>query len=61
MAARLTGALSAPYEVGLEMLDEAMFCSARLRGDGIIDARDRRRILGCVPESMVEAVERRCP
>jgi len=32
-------------EFGLEMLSEAMFCSARLMDDGIIDPRDTRRVL----------------
>ncbi len=45
-------------EFGLEMISEAMSCSARLMDDGIIDPRDTRRLLGFLLDTAMEARER---
>jgi geranyl-CoA carboxylase beta subunit len=42
-------------EFGLEMLSEAMFCSARLMDDGIIDPRDTRQVLAYLLDVCLEA------
>jgi geranyl-CoA carboxylase beta subunit len=45
-------------EMGLEIFSEAMFCSARLMDDGIIDPRDTRRLLSLLLDVCLEAEER---
>ncbi|MCO4772825.1 MAG: acyl-CoA carboxylase subunit beta [Deltaproteobacteria bacterium] len=45
-------------EMGLEMISESMFCSARLMDDGIIDPRDTRRVLLELLATVLEARER---
>lgn len=45
-------------EMGLEMISESMFCSARLMDDGIIDPRDTRRVLLELLDTVLEARER---
>jgi len=45
-------------EMGLEMISEAMFCSARLMDDGIIDPRDTRRVLLELLETVLQARQR---
>ena len=42
-------------EMGLEMLSESMFCSARLMDDGIIDPRDTRRVVSFLLDVSLEA------
>jgi geranyl-CoA carboxylase beta subunit len=46
-------------EMGLEVMSESMFCSARLMDDGIIDPRDTRRVLSLLLDVCLEAPERR--
>ena len=46
-------------QMGLEMISEAMFCSARLMDDGIIDPRDTRRVLSFFLDVCLEAPERK--
>ncbi len=46
-------------EMGIEMISEAMFCSARLMDDGIIDPRDTRRVLLELLQTVLEARQRR--
>lgn len=45
-------------EMGLEMLSESMFCSARLMDDGIVDPRDTRRVLSFLLDTCLEAAKR---
>jgi geranyl-CoA carboxylase beta subunit len=45
-------------EFGLDMISEAMSCSARLMDDGIIDPRDTRSVLGFLLDTVMEARER---
>lgn len=45
-------------ELGLEMLSESMFCSARLMDDGIVDPRDTRRVLQLLVAVCLEARHR---
>jgi geranyl-CoA carboxylase beta subunit len=45
-------------EFGLEMISEAMSCSARLMDDGIIDPRDTRKLLGFLLDTVMEARDR---
>jgi geranyl-CoA carboxylase beta subunit len=42
-------------EMGLEIISESMFCSARLMDDGIIDPRDTRRMLSFLLDCCLEA------
>jgi geranyl-CoA carboxylase beta subunit len=46
-------------EMGLEMISESMFCTARLMDDGIIDPRDTRRVLSYLLDVVLEARGRR--
>jgi geranyl-CoA carboxylase beta subunit len=46
-------------EMGLEIISESMFCSARLMDDGIIDPRDTRRVLSFLLDCCLEARLRR--
>ncbi len=46
-------------EMGLEIISESMFCSARLMDDGIIDPRDTRRVLSYLLDVCLEARLRR--
>ena len=41
-------------EMGLEVISESMFCSARLMDDGIIDPRDTRRLLSFLLDVCLE-------
>ncbi len=54
MRAKLMGQAQM-IEMGLEMISESMFCSARLMDDGIIDPRDTRRILSFLLDTSLEA------
>lgn len=45
-------------EMGIEMISESMFCSARLMDDGIIDPRDTRWVLLEFLATVLEARER---
>ena len=45
-------------EMGIEMISESMFCSARLMDDGIIDPRDTRRVLLEFLDVVLQASER---
>lgn len=42
-------------EMGLEVISESMFCSARIMDDGIIDPRDTRRVLSFLLDTCLEA------
>jgi geranyl-CoA carboxylase beta subunit len=42
-------------QMGLEVISESMFCSARLMDDGIIDPRDTRRVLSFLLDVCLEA------
>jgi geranyl-CoA carboxylase beta subunit len=42
-------------EMGLEVVSESMFCSARMMDDGIIDPRDTRRVLSFLLDCSLEA------
>lgn len=42
-------------EMGLEVVSESMFCSARMMDDGIIDPRDTRRVLSFLLDCALEA------
>jgi geranyl-CoA carboxylase beta subunit len=42
-------------QMGLEVISESMFCSARLMDDGIIDPRDTRRVLSFLLDTCLEA------
>jgi geranyl-CoA carboxylase beta subunit len=42
-------------EMGLEVLSESMFCSARMMDDGLIDPRDTRRVLSFLLDVALEA------
>ena len=44
--------------MGLEVISESMFCSARMMDDGIIDPRDTRRVLSFLLDVCLEARER---
>jgi geranyl-CoA carboxylase beta subunit len=46
-------------EMGLEMISESMFTSARIMDDGIIDPRDTRRVLSYLLDVCLEARQRR--
>jgi geranyl-CoA carboxylase beta subunit len=46
-------------EMGLEIISESMFCSARLMDDGIIDPRDTRRLLSFLLDTCLEAPQRK--
>ena len=46
-------------EMGLEMLSESMFCSARLLDDGIIDPRDTRRVVSFLLDVSLESRARK--
>ena len=58
MRAQLDGQ-SKMIQMGLEMISESMFCSARLMDDGIIDPRDTRRVLSFLLDVCLEARLRR--
>ncbi len=45
-------------EMGLEIISESMFCSARMMDDGIIDPRDTRRVLSLLLDTALEARHR---
>lgn len=45
-------------QMGLEMLSESTFCSARLMDDGIIDPRDTRRVVSFLFDTCLEARKR---
>lgn len=45
-------------QMGLDMVSESMFCSARLMDDGIIDPRDTRKVVDFLLEVVLEASER---
>ncbi len=51
-------AQSKMIEMGLEILSESMFCSARMMDDGIIDPRDTRRVLSFLLDVCLEARRR---
>lgn len=42
-------------EMGLDMISESMYCSARMMDDGIIDPRDTRRVLSFLLDTSLEA------
>jgi geranyl-CoA carboxylase beta subunit len=46
-------------QMGLEVISESMFCSARLMDDGIIDPRDTRRVVDFLLETCLEGRARR--
>lgn len=46
-------------EMGLEVISESMFCSARMMDDGIIDPRDTRRVLSFLLDCSLEARARK--
>ena len=46
-------------EMGLGVMSESMFCSARLMDDGIIDPRATRRVVSMLLDICLEAPERR--
>jgi geranyl-CoA carboxylase beta subunit len=54
-------AQSKMIEMGLEIVSESMFCSARLMDDGIIDPRDTRRVLAYLLDVCLEGRRRRLP
>jgi geranyl-CoA carboxylase beta subunit len=58
LRARVAGQ-SKMIEMGLEMLSESMFCSARLMDDGIIDPRDTRRVVSFLLDVSLEARARK--
>jgi geranyl-CoA carboxylase beta subunit len=45
--------------MGLELISESMYCSARLMDDGLIDPRDTRRVLAMALDTCLEAPHRR--
>jgi len=45
--------------MGLEVISESMYCSARLMDDGLIDPRDSRRLLAFLLQACLEAPRRR--
>ncbi len=49
------GQQSQMIEMGLEVMSESMFCSARMMDDGIIDPRDTRRVLSFLLDCSLEA------
>ena len=51
--------MSKMIEMGLEVISESMFCSARMMDDGIIDPRDTRRVLSFLLDVCLEARERK--
>lgn len=46
-------------EMGLDISSQAIFCSARMMDDGIIDPRDTRRVLSLALDVVLEARQRR--
>lgn len=46
-------------EMGLDLISESMFCSARLMDDGIIDPRDTRLVLSYLLDVCLEAGQRK--
>jgi len=57
MRAGLSGQ-SQMIEMGLEVISESMFCSARMMDDGIIDPRDTRRVVSFLLDVSLEARRR---
>lgn len=45
-------------QMGLEVISESMYCSARMMDDGIIDPRDTRRVVRFLLETVLEAQHR---
>ena len=54
MRAKLQGQCQM-IQMGLEVVSESMFCSARMMDDGIIDPRDTRRVLSFLLDVCLEA------